>query len=239
VTIEEEPPVWFGQEVRVLAPADPQVGEGTSQAPDAGQAPLEGQAPHPAGGAETARLGVVRGVSRPWRDRPWSMTVEVDGEPDLLALPADRLVPTGWFRTVDGARISADQHRRETGPRPGDRLRRRNVTLTVHVEAGGTAEATARARETVAALGLTAVEADEPVEHWKVPGTWVVVIELAWPHDAGDDAEAAVTHLTAATGLDWPPASGTPEGADAVWSPGDVVDPRIPHVTWMARDGIA
>lgn len=47
-----------------------------------------------------------------------------------------------------------------------------------------------------------AIGSSPPVEYRKDPGTWVVVVELAWPHDAGDDAEAAVTHLTAATGLD-------------------------------------
>ncbi|MFD6166483.1 hypothetical protein ACFWFR_14935 [Oerskovia sp. NPDC060287] len=116
----------------------------------------------------------------------------------------------------------------------------RHVSLRTHVEAGGADEAAARACAVVAALGLEPVDVDEPVEYRKVPGTWVVVTGLAWPPRAArDDAEAAISLLTATTGLDWSPASGTPESFDAVWNPSDAVDPRTRHVTWMILDAIA
>jgi hypothetical protein len=218
MTFEEDPPpVWFGQEVRVLALSD-----------------------------EAAGTGVVRGVSRPERGGPWRFAIEVDGEPDLVEVVGERLVPTGWFRDDEGARLSAEEHERATAgrPRPGDRLRHRHVTLTAHVVADGADEAAARARELVTALGLstTATDeppADEPVEYWKTPATWVVVTEVQWPASAGDDAEAAVLLLAAVTELDWGRVSGTPAGCDAVWSPGGVVGPPTPHVTWMALDAVA
>ncbi|MFD6093894.1 hypothetical protein ACFWGN_17395 [Oerskovia sp. NPDC060338] len=209
---EEPPPVWFDQEVRVLGATD--------------------------GIAET---GVVRGVSRPGPGGHWAFAVELDGEADLVGVAAERLVATGWFRKDDGRRLTAEEYAHETAgrSRPGDRLRRRHVTLTSHVLADGADEAAARARAVVAALGLEPVDVDEPVEYWKVPGAWVVVTGLAWPQAARDDAEAAVRHLVASTGLDWAPVSGTPAGCDAVWNPGDAVDPRTTHVTWMLLDASA
>ncbi|OCI33135.1 hypothetical protein OERS_00560 [Oerskovia enterophila] len=211
VEIEEElPPFWFGQEVCVLGAT-----------------------------AGIAGTGVVRGVSRPGPGEPWAFAVELDGEADLVGAAAERLVATGWFRDDEGRRATVEQHEREASSRPGERLRRRHVSLRTHVEAGGADEAAARARAVVAALGLEPVDVDEPVEYWKVPGTWVVVTGLAWPQVASDDAEAAVLHLVASTGLDWAPVSGTPAGCDAVWNPGDAVDPRTRHVTWMVLDAIA
>lgn len=212
VEIDEEPPaVWFGHEVRVLMPS----------------------------GAE-AGVGVVRGVVRPWRGRPWAFAVTLDGETELVGVTSDRLVPTGWFREDDGRRLTSEEHAHETAglPRPGDRLRCRHATLTSHVVADGAHEAEARVREVAAALGLDPVDADDPVEHRQVPGTWVVVTEVPWPPPAGDDAEAAIEHLTDATGLAWGQVDGTPEGCVAVWNPGDAVDPRMPHVTWMILDAV-
>ncbi len=216
MTFEGEPPVWFDQEVRVLAwPGD--------------------------GPGQTWRTGVVRGVLRPGQGRPWVFVIEVDGEPDLVEIAGERLVPTGWFRDDEGTRRSAQERERASagGSRPGKRTRRRHISLRTHVAAGGADEAAARTRAVVAALGLEPVDVDEPVEYWKVPGTWVVVTGLAWPQAARDDAEAAVRHLVASTGLDWSPASGTPESCDAVWNPGDAVDPRTRHVTWILLDAIA
>lgn len=208
--IDEEPPAaWFGYEVRGLAPS----------------------------GAD-AGVGVVRGVARPWRGRPWSFAVELDGVGEVVDAPADRIVPTGWFREEDGRRVTTGEHARETagGGLPGDRLRHRHVTLRSHVEACDADEAAARTRELVAALRLDVVDADEPVEYWKVPGTWVVVTGLSWPAVAGDDAAVAIAYLTAATGLDWG-VSGGPDGCDAVWNPGDAVGPT-PRVTWMVLDAV-
>ena len=207
-TDEEPPAVWFGHEVRVLAPS----------------------------GAD-AGVGVVRGVVRPWRGRSWSFAVELDGVGDLIDLPADRIVPTGWFRADDGRRLAVEEHAPETAGRtwPGDRLRHRHVTLRSHVEAEDADEAAARTRELVAALGLEGVDADDPVEYWKVPGTWVVVTGLSWPAVAGDDAAVATAYLMEATGLDWGAVSGGPDGCDAVWNPGGADDPT-PHVTWMVLD---
>lgn len=210
---DEQPAVWFGYEVRLLGPS-----------------------------GEATRTGVVRGVSRPWRGRPWSFTVEVDGEADLVTCPAEHLLPTGWFRDAEGRRLSAEEHERAgrggQGERARDRMRRRHVTLRSHVEASGADEAAARTSDLVAALGLDPVEVDEPVEYWKVPGTWIVVTEVAWPPLAGDDAEVAISHLTPTTGLTWGPPGGTAEGCDAVWNPGDVVGPRLRHVTWMVLEAI-
>ena len=209
VEIDEEPAaVWFGHEVRVLAPS----------------------------GAD-AGVGVVRGVARPRRGRSWSFAVELDGVGDLIDLPADRIVPTGWFREDDGRRLTTGEHARETDgtARPGDRLLDRHVTLRSHVEARDADEAAARTRELVAALRLDVVDADEPVEHGK--GTWVVVTGLSWPAAAGDDAAVAIAYLTQTTGLDWGAFSGGPDGCDAVWNPGGADDPT-PHVTWMVLDAV-
>ncbi|MFF3065328.1 hypothetical protein ACFVQ3_12275 [Oerskovia sp. NPDC057915] len=208
---EEPPPVWFGHEVRVLAPSGADVG-----------------------------VGVVRGVVRPWRGRPWSFTVALDDTGDLVGVTAARVVPTGWFREDDGTRLTADEHARGRvgGVRPGDRMRHRHVTLRSHVQARDADEAVARTRELVAALGLDTVDVDEPVEHGKVPGTWVVVTGLSWPAGAGDDAEVVIARLTEATGLDWGAVSGGPDGCDAVWDPGDAVGPPTAHVTWMILDAV-
>lgn len=110
----------------------------------------------------------------------------------------------------------------------------RQISVRINVTAGDADEVRAKVAPLLDALARPVTAQTELEPYYKIPGTWMISLELGT--DPGDDAAAIVTGLAERTGLTGWQVSGDANLADAGWDDRAGPAPAYPGVTWIAID---
>ncbi|MBO3749609.1 hypothetical protein J5X84_26320 [Streptosporangiaceae bacterium NEAU-GS5] len=106
----------------------------------------------------------------------------------------------------------------------------RRAGLKVNVTADSPEEATEALEAVLSDLGEAVRDQGDPETYWKIPGTWMVLADLADQPD--DDATEVVKRLTGRLALDGWRFDGDADVAGAVWA-SDEPSPAYPGVVWL------